>query len=64
MLAFLSQKYRTSGKLIGLLKILQSIKPDSKIKDAISILETFHEEETQANEESIRRKMRLYNAIR
>jgi len=64
LLAFLSQKYRTSGKLIGLLKILQSIKPDSKINGAISILKTFHEEETPTNEESIRRKMRLYNAIR
>jgi hypothetical protein len=64
LLSFLSQKYRTSGKLMGLLKVLQSIKPSNKINDTIIILETFREEEKPANEESIRRKMRLYNALR
>ncbi len=64
LLAFLSQKYRTTGKLLGLLKILQKIKPNNRIIDTISILETFTEEEMSADEQTILRKMRLYNAIR
>lgn len=65
LLAFLCQKYRLTGKLLGLLKSLQNIKPNDKIRDTISLLEIFKEEqETPADEESIRRNMRLYNAIR
>jgi DNA-binding transcriptional ArsR family regulator len=65
LLAFLCQKYRTIGKLLGLLKILQNIKPSDKIRDTINLLEIFKEEqEISADEESIRRNMRLYNVIR
>lgn len=64
LLAFLSQKYRITSKLLGLLKILQSIKPNNRITGTISILETFDEEETPADEQSILRKMRLYNVIK
>ena len=60
VLAFLSQKYRTAGKLLGLLRALQKF---DKIENAISILETFSEEEIPSNEKSIQRNMELYNAI-
>ena len=65
LLAFLCQKYRTTGKLLGLLKSLQNIQPNDKIRDTISLLEVFKEEqEIPADEESMMRNMRLYNAIR
>ncbi|MGO8806898.1 MAG: hypothetical protein ACLQO7_09910 [Candidatus Bathyarchaeia archaeon] len=65
LLTFLCQKYRISGKLLGLLISLQNIKPNDNIRDTISLLEILKEEqETPADEESIRRNMMLYNAIR
>jgi len=63
MLAFLSQKFETSGKLLGLLKILRTIKPTRETTDTIDFLETFNEKEIPADEESILQKMRLYNAL-
>lgn len=63
LLAFLSQKYETSGKLIGLLKVLHAIKPKREITETIDFLETFNPKEIPADEESILQKMRLYNAL-
>lgn len=63
MLAFLSQKFETSGKLLGLLKILRTIKPTRETSETIDFLETFNPKEIPANEESILQKMRLYNAL-
>ena len=62
LLTFLSQKFGTSGKLLGLLKILRNIKPTSDIDKTIEILETLDIEELPADERSIFEKMRLYNA--
>lgn len=62
LLAFLSQKFGTSGKLLGLLKILQSIRPKSEIDETIEIMEALNVEEISADEKSILQKMRLYNA--
>lgn len=62
LLAFLSQKFGTGGKLLGLLRILQKIKPASEIAETIGILKIFKLEETRADEQSIMQKMRLYNA--
>jgi len=63
ILAFLSQKFETSGKLVGLLKILHTIKPTRETTETIDFLETFEPEEIPADEESILQKMRLYNAM-
>ena len=63
ILAFLSQKFETSGKLMGLLKILHIIKPTRETTETIDFLETFEREEIPADEESILQKMRLYNAV-
>lgn len=62
LLAFLSQKFGTSGKLIGLLRTMQRIKPKSEVTETIKILETFRVDEIQADERRILEKMRLYNA--
>ena len=64
VLAFLSQKYRTTGKLLGLLTILQKVSPSERVERAISILRTFGEKEILGNENSIIRNMELYDAIR
>jgi hypothetical protein len=63
MLAFLSQKFETAGKLMGLLKILHTIKPTQETTETIDFLETSNAEEIPADEESILQKMRLYNAM-
>jgi len=61
LLAFLSQKFGTAGRLLGLLKALRDIKPTSNIDETIRILETFNVKETPVDKESILQKMRLYN---
>jgi hypothetical protein len=63
LMAFLSQKFETTGKLLGLLRILQTLKPKREINETIDILETLNVEEIPADEESILQKMRLYNAL-
>lgn len=62
LLAFLSQKYGTAGRLLGLLKILQHLRPTNEVEATIELLKTFKIEEVPANEETILQKMRLYNA--
>lgn len=64
LLIFLSQKYRLSGRLSGLLKALNKIRPMTEAAAAIEILETLNTKEVKADEKSIEQKMRLYNAIR
>jgi len=62
LLAFLSQKFGTTGKLLGLLKALNKIKPARETGETIAILETFNVKEIPADERNILQKMRLYNA--
>jgi hypothetical protein len=62
LLGFLSQKFGTSGKLLGLLRALQNIKPNREVEEAIKLLEIFNVSEIQADERSILQKMRLYDA--
>ncbi|MGA3192173.1 MAG: hypothetical protein ABSD73_06630 [Candidatus Bathyarchaeia archaeon] len=62
LLAFLSQKFGTTGKLLGLLRILQKIKSSSETGETLDILKIFNLEETPTDEQSILQKMRLYNA--
>jgi hypothetical protein len=63
MLAFLSQKFQTAGKLIGILNTLDEIKPTTEIGKTIDILKAYNTEELPANKESIRQKLSLYNAV-
>jgi hypothetical protein len=63
LMTFLSQKFETAGKLLGLLKILQTIKPKREINETIDLLETLNTEEIPADEESVLQNMRLYNAL-
>jgi hypothetical protein len=62
LLGFLSQKFGTSGKLLGLLRALNNIKPTGEFEETIKLLEIFNVNEIQADERSILQKMRLYNA--
>jgi hypothetical protein len=62
LLAFLSQKFGISGKLLGLLKVLQNIKPKREVEEAIGLLEVFGVKAAQVDERSILERMRLYNA--
>jgi hypothetical protein len=63
VLAFLSQKYEVSGKLLGLLRILDNIKLAQEITKTTELLETLNTKEIPADTESILQKLRLYNAL-
>ncbi len=61
LLTFLSQKYELSGRLLGLLKVLNKTRPMKEIQEAIRNLKAINVKEIKADEESIAEKMRLYN---
>ncbi len=63
MLIFLAQKYGLSGRLLGLLRVLDKIKHTGEIENAIRTMQVLNVKEIEANEGSIREKMRLYDAI-
>lgn len=63
LLAFLSQKYQTAARLVGILKILQQIKEKTEIEETIHILQVFTQEEIPADKASIKQKLELYNAL-
>ncbi len=63
LLVFLSQKYQTAAKLMGILKILQQIKAKPEIEKTIRILQAFNQEELPADEASIKRKLEIYDAL-
>ena len=63
LLVFLAQKYNVSARLLGLLKALNRIKPEKQLETAIDTLKAMKVEEVKADPSSIRRKLRLYNAI-
>ena len=62
LLIFLTQKFGLSGRLLGLLKILEKTKPMKEINKTIRLLGALDIEEIKADEKSILQKMRLYNA--
>lgn len=62
LLIFLCLKYNTAGKLLGLLKVMNRIKKSEEVEYAIKALEVLKIPEERANEDSIRKKMRLYHA--
>jgi len=63
LLVFLSQKYNVSGKLLGLLKALNRIRPEKQLEIAIDALEAMKVKEVKADPSRIRERLRLYNAI-
>jgi hypothetical protein len=62
ILFFLSQKYRLSERMLGLLKILQEAVPRKDSEAVIKAMEAMKIKEIPADRESILEKMRLYNA--
>jgi hypothetical protein len=64
ILFFLSQKYRLSERMLGLLKILQQAIPRKDSEAVIRAMEAMKIREIPADRDSILEKMRLYNAIR
>lgn len=64
LLAFLSQKYHQTGKLLGILNTLQNIKPSNRIRDTINLIGTLTDKiERPIDEQSTIRNMRLYNVL-
>ncbi|MHB2035757.1 MAG: hypothetical protein ACYCPW_03325 [Nitrososphaerales archaeon] len=63
LLVFLAQKYDLSDKLLGLLKVLNQIRPVTDLRLAIGILEAMNAKEIKVDRKNIQQKMRLYNAI-
>jgi hypothetical protein len=62
LLIFLSRKMNAEGKLLGLLKAMSRVKKNTEAEKAIRHLESLKIREEKADEMSIRKKMRLYNA--
>lgn len=62
LLIYLSQKFGTSGRLLGLLEILADIKSTEELERSIKLLKAFNVTAIEADERSISEKMRLYNA--
>ena len=63
LLIFLCKKYKKTGELFGILRILNKIKQNNGIKNAIRILETIKAKEIKINEKTIIEKLRLYDAV-
>jgi len=64
LLLFLSQKYGTTSKLLGVLNALREYKHIHGVKIAIRNLKALKTEEIKANFDDLERKMRLYHVIR
>lgn len=64
LLLFLSQKYRTTSKLLGILNILKQFKHLEGVKTAIRNLKALKTQEIKPNFDDLERKMRLYHVIR
>jgi len=63
LLAFLSQKYEVSPRLLGILEVLHQTNPKSEVKNTIKILNAINIQELPADKESIIQKLELYNAL-
>lgn len=64
VLLFLSQKYRLSERMMGLLRVLSEVIPRKDLESLIRVMEAMKIKEIPADRQSILEKMRLYNAIR
>jgi hypothetical protein len=63
LLAFLSQKYEASPRLLGILNVLGKINPKPEVENTVKILKAINPQELPADENSIRQKLELYNAL-
>ena len=63
LLAFLSQKYEVSPRLLGILEVLGQTNPKSEVENTLKILKAINPQELPADKESIRQKLELYNAL-
>jgi hypothetical protein len=63
LLSFLSQKYQTPPRLLGILKILQQTNPKPEIQNTFKILKVLNQEELPADQASIKQKLELYHAL-
>jgi hypothetical protein len=63
LLAFLSQKYEVSPKLLGILTVLQQTNPKPEVENTAKILKAISTQELPADEIGIRQKLELYNAL-
>jgi hypothetical protein len=63
LLAFLSQKYGQSGRLLGLVKAMHALKPRREAALMIDMMEELGVEEIKADKNAIAQVMRLYNAV-
>jgi hypothetical protein len=63
LLAFLSQKYEVSPTLLGILEVLGQTNPKIEVEDTLKILKAITPQVLPADEESIRQKLELYNAL-
>ena len=64
VLIFLSQKHGLSGKLLGLLRALEKLKPIRAPASAIKLLESLGAKGTRVDQKALEQKIRLYNALR
>ena len=63
LLAFLSQKYEVSSRLLGILNILEQTKPKTEVENTIKISKAIGTKELVADKDSIRQKLELYNVL-
>lgn len=63
LLAFLSQKYEVSPRLLGILNVLKQTKSKPEVDGAAKILKAISTQELPADETSIKQKLELYNAL-
>jgi hypothetical protein len=63
LLAFLSQKYEVSPRLLGILIVLQQTILKPEVDNTAKILRAISSKELPADEASIRQKLELYNAL-
>ncbi len=63
LLAFLSEKYEVSPRLLGVLNVLRQTNPKSEVENTAKILKAISTQELPVDEDSIRQKLELYNAL-
>ncbi len=63
LLAFLSQKYEVSPRLLGILNILEQTNPKPEVNNTVQIIKAISPQEFPADKTSIKQKLELYNAL-
>lgn len=63
LMTFLCQKYEVAPKLLGILNALQKKNPKPEVENTAKILKAINTQELPADENSIKQKLELYNAL-